>query len=82
MSAEILDVVIYSVILGSLVGFLLWFFARYVVGRRRINSGLRALGIVNVEYLSSADRTRAVQEIMYTQEVWQEKHEDGDPPER
>jgi hypothetical protein len=82
MSSEILDVVIYGLILGSLVGFLLWFFARYVIGRRRINSGSRALGIVNLEYMSSADRNRAVREIMHTQEVWQEKRESGDPPER
>ena len=82
MSSEILDVVMYSLILGPLVGFLLWFFARYVIGRRRINSGSRALGIANLEYLSSADRNRAVQEIMHTQEVWQEKRESGDPPER
>jgi hypothetical protein len=58
MSSEILDVIIYSVILGFLVGFLLWFFARYVIGRRRINSGSRALGIVNLEYMSSADRNQ------------------------
>jgi hypothetical protein len=53
---------------------------RYVVGRRRIRSGLRALGVVNFEYLQNADGKKAVQEIMYAQEAWQEEDGEGDPP--
>lgn len=70
----------YLVIVGGVWAFLWWYFARYVIGRRRINSGNRALGAVNFEYLQNADAARAVQEIHFTQEAWQERHEDGDTP--
>jgi hypothetical protein len=80
VSDDVFEILIYALLLGSLLGFLGWFFARYVIGRRRIASGNRALGIVNFEYLQSADGKRAVQEIMFTQEAWEERHEDGDPP--
>ena len=72
---------VYLVIVGGVWAFLWWFFARYVVGHRRIKSGNRALGLVNFEYLQNADNKRAVQEILFTQEAWEEKHETGDPPE-
>ena len=72
---------VYLVIVGGVWAFLWWFFARYVVGHRRIKSGNRALGWVNFEYLQNADNRRAVQEILFTQEAWEEKHESGDPPE-
>lgn len=81
MSDDVVEIIVYVILLGSLLGFLGWFFARYVIGRRRIASGNRALGIVNFEYFQTADGKRAVQEIMYTQEAWEETHEDGDPPE-
>ena len=70
----------YLLIVGGLWAFLWWFFARYVIGRRRINSGNRALGLVAWEYMQNKDNQRAVQEILFTQEAWEEKHEDGDPP--
>jgi hypothetical protein len=72
---------VYIVIVGGLWAFLWWFFARYVYGPRRISSGNRALGLVNFEYMQNADSQRAVQEILFTQEAWEEKHESGDPPE-
>jgi len=72
---------VYLVIVVGVWAFLWWFFARYVVGHRRIKSGNRALGLVNFEYLQNADNKRAVQEILFTQEAWEEKHESGDPPE-
>lgn len=81
VSHDVIEIIISALLLGSLLGFLGWFFARYVVGRRRIASGDRALGIVNFEYLQSADGKRAVQEIMFTQEAWEEEHHDGGPPE-
>lgn len=77
----IVNTVIYVVIVGGVTAFLWWFFARYVVGRRRINSGNRALGLVNFEYPQHADSKRAVQEILFTQEAWEERRDSGDPPE-
>ena len=32
------------------------------------------------EYMQNKDNQRAVQEILFTQEAWEERHEDGDPP--
>lgn len=75
------ETAVYVVIVGGVTGFLWWFFALYVLGPRRIKSGNRALGLVNFEYLQHADAKRAVQEILFTQEAWEEKHESGDPPE-
>ena len=72
---------IYLAIVGGVWAFLWWYFANFVIGKRRISSGNRALGLVNFEYMQNADGKRAVQEILHTEEAWQEKHEDGDPPE-
>ena len=80
MSGNAVNTVIYIVIVGGVFGFLLWYFVRYVVGKRRVSSGSRALGIVNWEYLQAGDGKKAIQEIMYTQEAWQEEDEEGDPP--
>jgi hypothetical protein len=80
MSTNTVNGIIFAVIVGGVFGFLGWYFVRYVVGRRRIRSGLRALGIVNFEYLQNADAKKAVQEIMYAQEAWQEEDGEGDPP--
>jgi hypothetical protein len=82
MNGNTVNGIIFAVIVGGVFGFLGWYFVRYVVGRRRIRSGLRALGIVNFEYLQNADAKKAVQEIMYAQEAWQEEDGEGDPPER
>ena len=71
---------VYLVIVGGVWAFLWWYFARYVVGRRRIASGNRALGLVAWEYMQNKDNQRAVQEILFTQEAWEERHDDGDPP--
>jgi hypothetical protein len=76
------NTLIYILIVGGVFGFLGWFFLRYVVGRRRIASGNRALGIVNYEYMQNADGQKAVQEIMYTQEAWEQEDDEGDPPEK
>jgi hypothetical protein len=70
----------YIAIVAGIWAFLWWFFARYVIGRRRIKSGNRALGLVAWEYMQNKDNQRAVQEILFTQEAWEEQHEDGDPP--
>lgn len=75
-----LNTLVYLVIVGGVWAFLWWYFANFVIGRRRINSGNRALGLVNFEYLQNADSKRAVQEILFTQEAWEEKHDEGDPP--
>jgi hypothetical protein len=72
---------IYLAIVVGIWAFLWWYFAKYVIGRRRIASGNRALGLVAWEYMQNKDNQRAVQEILFTQEVWEEKHEDGDLPE-
>ena len=80
MSTNTVNGIIFAVIVGCVFGFLGWYFVRYVVGRRRLRSGLRALGVVNFEYLQNADRKKAVQEIMYAQEAWQEEDGEGDPP--
>lgn len=82
MDGNTVNGIIFAVIVGGVFGFLGWYFVRYVMGRRRVSSGLRALGIVNFEYLQHADGKRAVQEIMYAQEAWQEEDDEGDPPER
>ena len=82
MSGNAVNGVIFFVIVVGVFGFLGWYFVRYVVGRRRVRSGTRALAVVNFEYLQNADGKKAVQEIMYTQEAWQEDDEGGDPPER
>jgi len=82
MSSNAMNTVIYVVIVSGVFGFLLWFFIRYVVGRRRVNSGSRALGIVNWEYMQGGDGKRAIQEIMYTQEAWKQEDDEGDPPEK
>jgi hypothetical protein len=74
------NTLVYLVIVGGVWAFLWWYFARFVIGRRRINSGNRALGLVNFEYLQNADNKKAVQEILFTQEAWEEKSEEGDPP--
>lgn len=71
----------YVAIVGGVWAFIWWYFARYVVGRRRIASGNRALGLVAWEYMQNRDNQRAAREILFTQEAWEEKHEDGDPPE-
>ena len=81
VSDDAIEIIISALLLGSMPGFPGRLFARYVVGRRRIASGNRALGIVNFEYLQNADGRSAVQEIMFAREAWEEKHEDGDPPE-
>ena len=80
MNGNTVNGIIFAVIVGGVFGFLGWYFVRYVVGRRRVSSGLRALGIVNFEYLQNADSKKAVQEIMYAQEAWQEEDGEGDPP--
>jgi hypothetical protein len=72
---------VYLAIVGGIWAFLWWYFARYVIGNRRIASGNRALGLVAWEYMQNKDNQRAVQEILFTQEVWEEACEDGDPPE-
>jgi len=82
MSSNAMNTVIYVVIVSGVFGFLLWVFIRYVVGRRRVNSGSRALGIVNWEYMQGGDGKRAIQEIMYTQEAWKQEDDEGDPPEK
>jgi len=82
MSGNAVNGVIFVVIVGAVFGFLGWYFVRYVVGRRRVNSGARALAVVTFEYLQNADGKRAVQEIMYTHEAWQEDDQAGDPPDR
>jgi len=82
MNGNTVNGIIFAVIVGGVFGFLGWYFVRYVVGRRRVSSGLRALGIVNFEYLRNADGRKAVQEIMHTQEAWQEEDDAGEPPER
>ncbi|PWB67430.1 MAG: hypothetical protein C3F15_17955 [Holophagae bacterium] len=82
MSTNTVNGIIFAVIVGGVFGFLGWYFVRYVVGRRRVSSGLRALGIVNFEYLQNADGKKAVQEIMHTQEAWQEEDGESDPPEK
>jgi len=82
MNGNTVNGIIFAVIVGGVFGFLGWYFVRYVVGRRRVSSGLRALGVVNFEYLQNADGKKAVQEIMYAQEAWQEEDGEGDPPER
>jgi hypothetical protein len=74
------SLVIYGVVVGGVTAFLWWFFARFVVGRRRIRSGNRAIGLAAFESLQNADNLRAVQEILFTQEAWEEKRESGDPP--
>ena len=61
---------IYLAIVGGVWAFLWWYFANFVIG-----------SMVNFEYMQNADGKRAVQEILHTEEAWQEKHEDGDPPE-
>jgi hypothetical protein len=70
----------YIAIVGGVWAFLWWYFARYVIGRRRISSGNRAIGLVAFEALQNADGRRAVQEILHAEEVWEEKHDSGDPP--
>lgn len=70
MSTNTVNGIIFAVIVGCVFGFLGWYFVRYVVGRRRLRSGLRALGVVNFEYLQNADGKKAVQEIMCAQEAW------------
>ncbi len=82
MSGNTVNGIIFAVIVGGVFGFLGWYFVRYVLGRRRLSSGLRALGIVNFEYLQTADGKKAVQEIMHTQEAWQQEDGAGEPPER
>jgi hypothetical protein len=82
VSGNAVNGLIFFVIVGGVFGFLGWYFVRYVIGRRRVRSGTRALAIVNFEYLQNADGRKAVQEIMYTQEAWQEEDDEGDPPER
>jgi hypothetical protein len=77
-----MNTVIYVAIVGGVFGFLIWYFIRYVVGKRRVGSGLRALGLVNWEYFQTADGKKAVQEILYTQEAWQEEDDEGEPPEK
>jgi len=76
------NTIIYILIVGVVFGFLGWYFVRYVLGKRRIASGNRALGIVNFEYFQNADGKKAVQEIMYTQEAWEREDDEGDPPEK
>ena len=82
MNGNTVNGIIFAVIVGGVFGFLGWYFVRYVVGRRRVSSGLRALGIVNFEYLQNADGRKAIQEILYTQEASQEEDGEGDPPEK
>ena len=69
----------YIAIVGGVWAFLWWYFARYVIGRRRINSGNRAIGLVAFEAIQNADGGRAVQEILHTEEASEEKHHTGDP---
>ena len=76
-----LSTLTYIVIVGGVWAFLWWYFARYVIERRRISSGNRALGLVNFEYMQNADNAKAVQEILYTQEAWEERHDEGETPE-
>jgi len=71
---------VYLAIVGGVWAFLWWYFARYVIGRRRIASGHRALGLVAWEYMQNRDNQRAVREILFTQEAWQERRDDGDRP--
>ena len=80
MDANTINTIIYLVIVGGVLGFLGWYFLRYVVGKRRVSSGSRALGLVNWEYLQGADGKKAIQEILHTQEAWQEEDDEGDPP--
>jgi hypothetical protein len=82
MDGNTVNGIIFAVIVVGVFGFLGWYFVRYVLGRRRLSSGLRALGIVNFEYLQTADGKKAVQEIMHTQEAWQVEDGKGDPPEK
>ena len=82
MTGNTINGIIFFVIVGGVFGFLGWYFVRYVVGRRRVSSGSRALAIVNFEYLQNADGRKAVQEIMYTEEAWRQEDDDGDPPKK
>jgi hypothetical protein len=82
MSGTAINTIVFFAIVVGVFGFLVWFFIRYVVGKRRVSSGSRALGLVNWEYLQAGDGKKAIQEIMYTQEAWQEDAEEGDPPEK
>ena len=82
MTEGIINGVVFATVVGAVLGLLGWYFARYVAGRRRVSSGLRALGLVNFEYLQNADGKKAVQEILFTQEAWQQGDDEGDPPEK
>jgi hypothetical protein len=82
MNGNTVNGIIFAVIVGGVFGFLGWYFIRYVAGRRRISSGLRALGMVNFEYMQKPDSKQAVQESMSAQEARQEEDGEGDPPEK
>ena len=82
MTESIINGIVFAAVVGAVFGLLGWYFARYVAGRRRVSSGLRALGLVNFEYLQNADGKKAVQEILFTQEAWQQGDDEGDPPEK
>jgi hypothetical protein len=82
MSGSTVNAIVFFVVVGGVLGFLGWYFVRYVAGRRRISSGLRALALVNYEYLQNAVGKKAVQEILYTEQAWQEEDDQGDPPEK
>ncbi len=82
MDNNTINTIIYVVVVGGVFAFFGWYFVRYVVGKRRVNSGSRALGIVNWEYLQGGHGKKAIQEIMYTQEAWRQEDDEGDPPEK
>jgi hypothetical protein len=76
------NTLVFILIVGAVFGFIGWYFVRYVIGKRRLASGNRALGIVSFEYFQNADGKKAVQEIMYAQEAWEQEDDEGDPPEK
>ena len=75
---EVLGTTAYLILVGVVVGLFVWFFLRYVVGKRRLSTGTRTVGTVIFESFQNADGQEAIEEIMYTKESWQEEDGGGD----
>ncbi len=78
MLPRVIGTTAYLMFVGVIVGLLVWFFLRYVVGKRRLFSGTRTVGTVIFESFQNADGQEAIEEIMYTKESWQQEDGEGD----
>jgi hypothetical protein len=79
---QVMGTTAYLIFVAVIVGLFVWFFLRYVVGKRRLSTGTRTVGTVIFESFRNADGQEAIEEIMYIKESWQKEDGEGDDIDR